>query len=157
MAYPKLLLVDDEVNILRALERLLIAEDFDITVVNSPQEALHLIAREEYAIVMSDQRMPQMEGTSLLQKVKEISPASVRILLTGYADIHAATSAINDGEVYRFLSKPWQDDELLDTLKNALAEFETAKQRKDVYSHNTELEEENQTLKNWYGFRQKTV
>lgn len=157
MAYPKLLLVDDEVNILRALERLLIAEDFDITVVNSPQDALHLVAKEEYAIVMSDQRMPQMEGTSLLQKVKEISPASVRILLTGYADIHAATSAINDGEVYRFLSKPWQDDELLDTLKLALTEFETAKQRKDVYSHNTELEEENHTLKNWYGFRQKTV
>jgi response regulator RpfG family c-di-GMP phosphodiesterase len=146
MTGPKLLLVDDEANILSSLRRLLIPNNFDVTITESPFEALHLVSKEEFAIVMSDHRMPHMEGTVLLKKIKEISPASIRILLTGYADLNAATSAINEGEVYRFLAKPWDDETLLNLLKEAQAEFERNREQKDAHKRNSELKELNKNL-----------
>lgn len=146
MTPPKLLLVDDEVNILNALKRLLIHENFDITATDSPFEALHLVSKAEFTVIVSDQRMPHMEGIVLLKKIKTISPIPLRILLTGYADMDVALSAINEGEVFRFLSKPWNDETLIQTLKQAAEHYETVKAQKTAQQRNAHLKEKTQAL-----------
>ena len=126
---PKVLIVDDEGDILRSLRRLL-RKQFEITTTTLPDEALQHLAEGEYAIVLSDQRMPTMEGTALMAKAREVSPDTVRIILTGYADINAAMDAINRGHVYRFLQKPWNDADLLATLCQAADHFVLAQENK---------------------------
>ncbi len=129
---PKILLVDDEGDILRSLRRLL-RKQFEITTTTLPEEALQHLAEEEYAILLSDQRMPTMEGTELMAKAREVSPDTVRIILTGYADINAAMDAINRGNVYRFLQKPWNDADLLATLCRAVDHFVLVQENKRLY------------------------
>ena len=129
---PKILLVDDEGDILRSLRRLL-RKRFEITTTTLPEEALQHLAEKEYAIVLSDQRMPTMEGTALMARAREISPDTVRIILTGYADINAAMDAINQGHVYRFLQKPWDDADLLATLCQAADHFVLVQENKRLH------------------------
>jgi response regulator RpfG family c-di-GMP phosphodiesterase len=107
-----ILLLDDEQNVLRACNRTLRKLDVEIVIAESPHDALELVRQRKFAVVISDQRMPEMEGTQFLAQVREISPQTVRMLLTGYADLGAAVDAINQGAVYRFLTKPWDDDQL---------------------------------------------
>jgi len=127
LSLPKILLVDDEGDILQSLRRLL-RKKFEMTTTVDPEEALRHLEQDTYAILLSDQRMPTMEGTELMAKAREISPDTVRIILTGYADINAATDAINQGGVYRFLQKPWNDAELLATLSQAADHFALVKE-----------------------------
>ncbi len=114
-----ILLVDDEANILRALKRVLRREPYRLLTTTDPQEALDLVRKEAPAVVVSDQKMPRMSGSELLSQVKIVSPDTVRIMLTGYADMHSALAAINEGQVFRFISKPWNDDELREVLRQA--------------------------------------
>ena len=146
MTNRKILFVDDEVNILKALQRLLFLENFEVDVTESPEKALQLIRQNDYAVVVSDHRMPSMEGTALLEHTKIISPDSIRILLTGYADLHAATTAINEVGVYKFLSKPWNDTELVEVLKDALVKYEAAMEQKFLRFENQSLLHENLLL-----------
>ena len=90
---PKVLLVDDEASILHSLRRLL-RKKFEITTTVVPEDALRHLEEDDYAVLLSDQRMPAMEGTKLMAKAREVSPDTVRIILTGYADMKAATEAI---------------------------------------------------------------
>ncbi len=106
------LLVDDEVNITRALKRLLRRDGYRILVANSPQEAFDLLASYEVQVIISDQRMPEMTGTELLRLAKELYPDTVRILLTGYTELATVTDAVNQGWLFKFVSKPWDDEEL---------------------------------------------
>lgn len=107
----KVLFVDDEERIVRLL-RVIFREKYEVFTALSGQEALEMMERQSVDVVVSDQRMPGMLGHELLSNVRKISPHTVRVLLTGYSDLVAIIGAINEGEVYRFLNKPWNQDEL---------------------------------------------
>ena len=121
-ALRTLLLVDDEPNVLAALERTLRRGAGLILRANSAREAFELLAQHEVGVILSDQRMPGMTGVEFFSQVRHMYPASVRIILSGYADLQAVTDAINLGSVYRFLSKPWDEEQLKAVIRAA---FET--------------------------------
>ncbi|MDT8318226.1 MAG: response regulator [bacterium] len=114
------LFVDDERSILNSLVRLFRNEDYEIFTATSGAEALKIIEKNEIALVISDHRMPEMSGVEFLSHVVETSPDTIRIMLTGYADLKASIDAINKGEVYRFITKPWNDEELRLTVRQSL-------------------------------------
>ncbi|HEX6361796.1 MAG TPA: response regulator, partial [Albitalea sp.] len=107
----RVLCVDDEPGIVRSL-RWLLQKDFDVTTAQSGQEALPLVESHDFDVVISDQRMPGMMGSEFLNEVRRKSPRSMRILLTGYSDMPAILRSINDSEIFRFVSKPWDVAEL---------------------------------------------
>jgi len=150
MHSSKILLIDDEASILTSLQRLLRKESFDLWVTQSSEQALTWLEQEEFAVVMSDQKMAPLTGTEFLEKVQLIQPDCIRILLTGYAEAQAAIDAINHGAVYRFLTKPWHDDELKQTLRQALLQYHMKKENDRLtiltIEQNAELTELNQTL-----------
>jgi len=106
----RLLLIDDEERILTALKSLFKAR-YHVFATTDPEKALDFIGKYHIHTIISDQRMPQMQGVELLRRSRDISPRSVRILLTGYSDLASIVGSINDGEVYRFISKPWDNIE----------------------------------------------
>lgn len=146
----RLLLVDDEENILRSLKRVLRKEPYELTTATSGDEAIQLMEERRFDLVISDARMPGMDGPALLATIKKRYPWCIRILLTGYADINSTISAINDGQIYRYISKPWDDDELRLVLRQALAFQHSERRRlaleKLTRKQNRELQELNATL-----------
>lgn len=119
-----ILIVDDEPNVISALQRTLFDEQYDISTATSGEEALNLLATCKVKLVISDERMPGMDGAELLSIIKVRYPETVRIMLTGYASIDAAMKAVNSGEVYRFFVKPWNDLELTMAIKSAIEKFD---------------------------------
>ena len=119
-----ILLVDDEANVLKSLKRLFVDTDYKIFTAESGERGLELCAKEEISLIMTDYRMPSMNGVQFLAKVKELYPRSIRIILSGYADVSAIVEAINDGQVYKFLSKPWHDQDLLTTVQRSLEHYD---------------------------------
>ncbi len=115
-----ILLVDDEQNVLRALARLLRRDGYRIFTASTFHEAFEILGTENVHVVMSDHRMPEGKGTEFLSRVKATHPHTIRLILSGYADLGAVTEAINGGAVYRFLTKPWNDDDLRETLREAM-------------------------------------
>jgi response regulator RpfG family c-di-GMP phosphodiesterase len=122
----RLLVVDDEESITKALYRIFRREGYEIDTASSGQEGLALLKEAErpFSLIISDQRMPGMTGTQFLEKVKKILPDVIRILLTGYSDMDAIVDAINKGEIHRYLTKPWKDDDLLVQIRQALEQYE---------------------------------
>lgn len=118
-----ILFVDDEPMILRSIERLFMDSPHRIITTDDADKALEIIGNESVAVVVSDQRMPKMQGLELLEKIKGLSPTTIKILLTGYADLQTAVKAINSGEVFRFIQKPWDDDGLAMLVQEALDRF----------------------------------
>lgn len=114
------LCVDDEPNILSALRRLFRGTPHRVETANSGAEALEKLAAGSFDIVISDMRMPEMDGAALLEQVRLRWPQTVRIMLTGFADMPSTVAAINRGEIYRYLAKPWNEGELLHTVDQAL-------------------------------------
>ncbi|GFO56754.1 hypothetical protein GMSM_37610 [Geomonas sp. Red276] len=132
----RILCVDDERNVLRALERIFMDCDYEILTASSGEEALRLLAEAPVVrVVISDYRMPGMNGVEFLKEVCAQRPETIRIVLSGYADTAAVVSAINEGKIYKFIPKPWNDDELRLTVDKALETF-------DIHRHNQELAEE---------------
>ncbi|MBW2362631.1 MAG: response regulator [Deltaproteobacteria bacterium] len=120
MQHPQtVLFVDDEVNILKALQRLLRSERMNVLCASRGEEALELLQKNHVQVVVSDQRMPQMSGVDFLSRVRERSPDIVRMMLTGYTEMDIAVDAINQGEIYRLITKPWNDDEMRATIRQA--------------------------------------
>lgn len=117
---PKVLLVDDEEPILNSLRRLLRTQPYEVLLATSGAQALEIMARQPIDLVVTDARMPNMDGATLLAHINERYPDTVRILLTGYADLPTIIKAINEGQIDRYLSKPWSDDEMLLTLRQSL-------------------------------------
>ena len=113
------LFVDDEVNILKALQRLLRTEDMNVLCASRAAEALELLEKHPTQVVVTDQRMPEMSGVDFLAHVRDRQPDIVRMMLTGYTEMKVAVDAINRGEIYRLITKPWNDDELRATLRQA--------------------------------------
>lgn len=118
---PTLLLVDDEPNILRALVRTLRNDGYRILTANGARQAFELLASNEVQVVLSDQRMPEICGTDFLSEVKSLYPHTVRMVLSGYTDLATITEAINRGAIYRFLTKPWEDEALRAHIREAFA------------------------------------
>jgi len=107
-----LLLVDDEKNILSALKRLLHQEKYHILTAASAPDALQILAATPVDVIVSDHRMPDMTGVEFFRIAKEIYPETVRIMLSGYTELQSVTDAVNEGSIYKFLTKPWDDDQL---------------------------------------------
>jgi len=118
------LFVDDEVNILKALKRLLRNEPVEVVTASHPGEALELMDRCQPQVVVTDQRMPEMSGVDFLASVRDRHSDVVRMMLTGYTDMTIAVEAINRGEIYRLITKPWNDDELKATLRQAFDHYD---------------------------------
>ncbi|HJV00837.1 MAG TPA: EAL domain-containing protein [Burkholderiaceae bacterium] len=114
-----LLLLDDEPNVLSALNRLLRRDGYTILRANTADEAFSLLASHDVQVVVSDQRMPGMNGTEFLRRVKQLYPGTVRIILSGYTELESVLNAINCGEIYRFYTKPWDDTEMRDNIREA--------------------------------------
>jgi response regulator RpfG family c-di-GMP phosphodiesterase len=140
---PGLLFVDDEVNILKALKRLFRNEPVHVYTAQSATEALTLLDRESIEIVVSDQRMPGLSGAELLAKVRERKPEILRMMLTGYTNMDVAVEAINRGEVYRLITKPWNDNELRLTIRQGL---QTVRMQQEIERLNRITIEQNRTL-----------
>ena len=124
-AVQTILLVDDEANILSSLQRLLRRKGYNILTAQSGLEGLEQLARHDVGVVISDLRMSKMGGAEFLSKVRAMYPATIRIMLSAYSDVDAVTDAVNMSELYKFFQKPWNDDELLETLREAFRHYET--------------------------------
>ena len=120
-----LLFVDDEKNILRSLRRLLHRENYEILLASSGQEGLDLLAKHQVDLVMSDMRMPEMNGAVFLKKVYKLYPQTVRLILTGYAEKESVKRAFSEADVHEMISKPWDDDQLKLILRESLCQSQT--------------------------------
>ena len=116
---PKVLFVDDEERILNTMKALF-RRQYDTTTTTDGYHALELLKQDHFQLLVSDQRMPIMAGVDLLREAKEVSPDTMRILLTGYSDLAAIIGSVNDGEVYRFINKPWNTQEFVSTVDEAV-------------------------------------
>lgn len=136
----KILVVDDEPANTRMLERLF-RKDFDVVTAQSGAEGLEMLAVHDIALIVSDQRMPGMTGVEFLKRSAELRPNCVRLILTGYTDVSDLVDALNSNVVYKFVTKPWVADDLLQTVRRGLSHHETIKAQHRLTSENTRLRE----------------
>jgi response regulator RpfG family c-di-GMP phosphodiesterase len=145
-----ILCVDDEPNILSSLRRLFRSQGYRIFLAESGSDALQVLERETVDLVISDMRMPAMDGAEFLGRVRSRWPDTIRLLLTGFADLESTISAINKGEIYRYINKPWNDNDMLLVVRRALERkaLEREKERLEALNHlqNEELRELNANL-----------
>jgi DNA-binding NtrC family response regulator len=111
--------VDDEERILRSL-RMLFRGRYNVLMTTSGREAIEMVRKQPVHAIVSDQRMPEMLGVDVLREVRAVSPATMRLLLTGYADLQAIVASVNEGEIFRFIEKPWQPQYLIDVVEQAV-------------------------------------
>ena len=118
--HPSVLCVDDEPNILRSLHWML-HKEFNVMTASDGASALELLRKHDFDVIVSDQRMPGMIGSEFLRQACEVAPRAMRILLTGYSDMPAILQSINESEVFRFVNKPWNNEHLVGTVRQAAA------------------------------------
>ncbi len=135
----KILLVDDEPANLRILERLF-ASSFEVFTAASGKDGLEVLNSHDIALIVSDQRMPGMNGVEFLKKAAELRAATVRMILTGYTDIDALVESINSGVVYRYITKPWSNPDLQQTVKRALEFYEVQRKRHSLEQENLRMQ-----------------
>jgi response regulator RpfG family c-di-GMP phosphodiesterase len=124
-----LLFVDDEPNILSSLRRLFRSKGYRVLTAESAAAGLEILQSESVDVVVSDMRMPVMDGAKFLEKVREQWPDTIRMLLTGYSDIQSILQAINRGEIYRYITKPWDDNDIMLVIKHAFERKELEKEK----------------------------
>ena len=151
---PTILLVDDEKPILDALYRFCRQRKLDATRANSGAEALEIMEGASFDVIVSDMRMPNMDGAEFLKRAREKMPKAVRILLTGYADMEAVISAVNDAKIYNYLNKPWDDNMLESVIHSALDFKYKEDERLQLVD---EVAEKNQALKDLNGSLEEKV
>ncbi len=137
-----MLIVDDEISILKLLEYTF-KPDFRVLTASGGAEGLEILEKEDVALIIADQRMPEMTGSEFLEKSIAIRPDAIRMVLTGYTDIDSAIQAINSGRVYRYLTKPWEDEELRINVKRALETYDLQRANRRLLE---ELKEANEHL-----------
>jgi response regulator RpfG family c-di-GMP phosphodiesterase len=147
-----LLLVDDEVSITKSLRRLFRKDDFEIHTASNGKEGLEVLGSlENVSLIISDQRMPVMTGCEFFEKAKDVFPEATRFLLTGYSDMDAVVDAVNKGQIHRYITKPWNDDELRMQVVQGLEQYElivenrrltelTSRQNEELKELNADLE-----------------
>ncbi|SFF83289.1 Response regulator c-di-GMP phosphodiesterase, RpfG family, contains REC and HD-GYP domains [Duganella sp. CF458] len=147
-----ILCVDDEPNILSSLRRLFRGKGYEVLTAISGAQGLDLLEQQPVDLVISDMRMPEMDGARFLAQVRERWPNTVRLLLTGYSDVQSIQDAINCGEIYRYITKPWDDNDILLIVRHALERHQlelekqrlealTLQQNEELKSLNTGLEQ----------------
>lgn len=124
------LFVDDEEAVLSSLKRQFRKADFKLCTAVGGKAALDLLKTQPVKIIITDERMPGMNGVELLQKIKKLYPDTIRIILSGYADSSSIIDEINKGEIYRFISKPWSKEKLLEVIEQAISHYKTVQQNK---------------------------
>ncbi|WP_339664059.1 response regulator [uncultured Psychrobacter sp.] len=128
MQKPKIAFIDDEPRILRSL-KMHFRQSHDVFITTDASELMKYVSEHDVQVVISDQRMPDKQGTEVLRDIKAASPNTIRILLTGYADLNAVMDSVNEGEIYRYITKPWQNDELKQIVNKAT---EIAQQTQEI-------------------------
>lgn len=145
-----LLLVDDEANIVSALKRLLRPDGYDIITANSGEQGLEMLTQQEVDVIISDQRMPGLSGADFLRQARKLRPDTIRIMLSGYTELQSVTDAVNEGAIYKFLTKPWNDEQLRAHLQDAfrLKEIadDNARLHMEVRTANHELASANRRM-----------
>lgn len=126
-AQRTLLIVDDDAHILSALKRMLHRDGYNILTAASAREGLEILAIHPVQVILSDQRIPEMSGTEFLGKVKELYPDTIRIILSGFADVESVIGAINHGAIYQFFTKPWDDNVLRASIQEAFRHWQARK------------------------------
>lgn len=146
----KILFVDDEQNVLKALARIFVESNYTILAASSGREGLNTLEQEDVQIVISDYRMPEMDGIKFLKEVCQRWPDTVRIVLSGYAETAVIVAAINEGQIYKFIPKPWNEEELKITISNAVERYLLIKKNRELAFElkikNEELERLNNQL-----------
>ncbi len=150
LSRPTILCVDDEPSILSSLRRLFRAHGYQVLAAESGRAGLELLETSSVDLVISDMRMPEMDGVVFLEHVRQRWPHILRLLLTGYADISSIMGAINRGEIYRYIAKPWDDNDIILTVQDAITRAELEKEKKRlealVLAQNEELRQMNASL-----------
>ena len=161
MSDRTVLCVDDELHVLKSLQRLLRREDYKLITAKGGENGLKVLESEPVHLVMSDQRMPGMSGVEFLKKVKESYPGTVRVVLSGYADVAVMVESINDGEIYRFLPKPWNDEELKTAIRQCLEHYDILQQNSvlsdKIQKQNEELRKLNEGLEEMVQARTRSL
>jgi len=146
-----LLVVDDEEYIIASLKRLFRREDMTVISAKTGEEAIELLKANKVAVIISDQLMPNMTGVEFLSKAREIQPDTIRIVLSGYSDIKSITDSINEGAIWRFIPKPWDDDMLIKIVTDAFLQYQLVEDNKKLTDKlavtNSELKDKNVELK----------
>jgi response regulator RpfG family c-di-GMP phosphodiesterase len=161
-AFPHTVLcVDDEINVLNALKRLFRKEGFTFLTASNGADALKLLQGTPVHMIISDQRMPEMNGTELMAKAKELYPDMIRIILTGYTDVDTITESINQGHIYKFFLKPWNDQSLVLEIRQALEQYDLIQTNKalhqKVLEQNESFRQINDNLENLVKERTREV
>ena len=150
MTQKTILCVDDEPIVLSSLERLFRKDNYTIYTASNGNEALELLKENTVDLIISDYRMPEMNGLELLKTVKNLYPSTIRVILSGYADFNNAVASINEGQIYRFCHKPWDNEELRVTVKQCLEYHDLLKQNRillrRLQKQNIELQADNNYL-----------
>lgn len=142
------LCIDDEQNILNALKRLLRKENYRLLTATGGQEGFDILSQNEVHVVISDQRMPEMSGTEFLKQVKKLYPQVIRIILTGYTDLDTITESINEGSIYKFFLKPWNDQNLKLEIRQALDQYDLIEANKRLHQMIVQQNEELKAINN---------
>lgn len=149
MTKHTVLVVDDEPDVVKSVQDLL-RLDYRVLGATRAKDAIHMLASEEVHVVMTDQRMPEMSGVEFLRQIRGDHPEAIRLLFTGYADIRAVIDAINQGNVYRYITKPWDPEELQGIIREACERFDLLVERKRLFAllqtQNRDLERANVEL-----------
>jgi len=150
MKKHKLLFVDDEENIIKSLKRLFQDKKYEVYTAKDGLDALKLLDEHKFSLILSDYRMPELDGVEFLKLSKKKNPDTIRMILTGFSDIEVAISAINEGGVYKFITKPWEGENLKVQIKRALEHYELVLEREEllekIKNQNEKLRELNLNL-----------
>ena len=138
-----LLIVDDEANVLSSLARLFRRDGYNLLRAESGFQALELLAEHEVGVIISDQRMPEMTGVQFFRKARELWPNTVRIMLSGYTELSSVTDSVNEGAISKFLTKPWDDEQLRDIVREAFKLYRVSRENARL---NLALREANEAL-----------
>lgn len=130
-----ILIIDDEINIINALNRVLNKFDYNIISTTRPEEGIEIINSLDLDMVICDFNMPNITGVEVLKHSKQVQPSAIRILITGYYDVNIAVSAINEGNVYHYISKPWKNEEVITIIQNALKQKQEENQESNMYKY----------------------
>jgi len=127
-----ILIVDDESSVLSSIKRALEDEPYEVLTAKSGLEGLEVIRNRDIKVVISDEMMPGMSGSEFLAAVKKIFPDTIRIMLTGHASVEAAMDAVNNGEIYRFFAKPWDDIQLRLAIRSAIEKYDLEEENRQL-------------------------
>ncbi len=139
---PRVIFVDDEKQVLTSLKRSFRHRDYILEFFTDGEEAIKSIQKNECSVIVSDMRMPKMDGVQLLQKVEEISPNTIRLVLSGHSDEQTIISAINNGHIWRYITKPWDENDIHIAVQNAVELYGERTQRQIVQNENRRLKKE---------------